>query len=175
LKILENYIPIISFFIIYNTHGIIAATLVSVAVSIIQIIYSYLFNKVENIQLVNFGFIFIFGSLTLILRDPFFIKLKISLVSWTFAGVLLINYLMGKKLILQRIVGDKITFPNHIWKNLTLAWGVFYLTQGFLNLFIMKYMSTQAWVNFKFFGIVLMTLAFIVCQSLLLSKYITKK
>ena len=45
-----------------------------------------------------------------------------------------------------------ITLPEPIWTRLCVAWGVFFLFLGTLNLWVAYNFSTDAWVNFKVWG-----------------------
>jgi intracellular septation protein len=46
---------------------------------------------------------------------------------------------------------------------------------GIANLWVANHYSTDAWVNFKLYGSVVLMLVFVVVQSLMLSKYIDKE
>jgi intracellular septation protein len=43
---------------------------------------------------------------------------------------------------------------------------------GFLNLYVVYNFDTETWVNFKLFGIIGLTLAFIVAQSFYIGRHL---
>jgi len=65
-----------------------------------------------------------------------------------------------------------VILPEAIWTRLAIAWGVFFLFMGTLNLWVAYHFSTEAWVNFKLFGGMGLILAFVLGQALWLSKYV---
>jgi intracellular septation protein len=62
--------------------------------------------------------------------------------------------------------------PERIWSRLCVAWGVFFLFAGALNLYVAFTYSTSVWVNFKVFGSLGLILAFVIAQSLWVSRYL---
>jgi intracellular septation protein len=59
-----------------------------------------------------------------------------------------------------------------VWQRLNLAWAAFFSVMGVVNLYVAYNFSTAAWVNFKLFGFTGLMLAFVIAQSLLLSKHV---
>jgi intracellular septation protein len=60
--------------------------------------------------------------------------------------------------------------PRRDWLRLNLAWVAFYAIMGAANLLVAFNASERTWVTFKVFGITAATLAFVVLQSLWLSR-----
>ena len=69
-------------------------------------------------------------------------------------------------------MGSNISLPSFAWKNLNIAWVVFFIAMGALNLFVAYTFSEEAWVNFKLFGMLGLTVIFIVLQGIYLSRHI---
>ena len=65
--------------------------------------------------------------------------------------------------------------PQRIWLRLNMAWVTFFVTVAGLNLYIAYQFSEQTWVNFKLFGMMGLTLLFLIMQMVVLSRYITIK
>jgi intracellular septation protein len=59
-----------------------------------------------------------------------------------------------------------------IWKRLNLAWASFFISVGFLNVYVMYHYQTDDWVYFKTFIAPALMLAFIVLQMAFLYKYV---
>lgn len=72
------------------------------------------------------------------------------------------------------MLGANITLPQPVWRRLNLGWVVFFLGLGGANLYVMSYFDRDTWVNFKLFGMLGLTLVFIVLQSIYLSRFMTE-
>jgi intracellular septation protein len=172
MKFLFDFFPIVLFFIAYKIHGIYVATAVAIAASFIQVgLYWFKHRKVENIHLVTLVLIAVFGGLTLALQDEAFIKWKPTVVNWLFGIVFLGSQFIGKKNLVERMMGSTITLPSFIWPRLNMAWSLFFIALGFANLYVMSYYDTDTWVDFKLFGMMGLTLAFLVVQGIYLARY----
>ena len=55
---------------------------------------------------------------------------------------------------------------------MAIAWGVFFLAKGVLNLWVAFHYSMDTWVTFKTFGSTGLILAFVLAQAVWLSRYI---
>jgi intracellular septation protein len=64
-----------------------------------------------------------------------------------------------------------IHLPDAVWTRLSILWIVFFIFSGAANLFVAYTFDTDTWVNFKLFGLMGMTLVFMVLQGLYLAKY----
>ena len=173
MKFLFDLFPIILFFIAYKIHGIFVATAVAIAASFLQVgLYWLKHHKVETIHIVTLVLIAVFGGLTLILQDETFIKWKPSVINWLFGAVFIGSQFIGKKTIVERMMGANISLPQFVWPKLNMAWAVFFIALGFANLYVMSYYDTDTWVNFKMFGMMGLTLAFLFAQGIYLTRYI---
>jgi intracellular septation protein len=65
-----------------------------------------------------------------------------------------------------------ISLPDNVWKRLNLLWASFFMSVGFINLYVMYNFSTDEWVTFKTFGVPGLLVIFIVAQMFFLYKYI---
>jgi intracellular septation protein len=65
-----------------------------------------------------------------------------------------------------------------VWNRVGLAWMLFFAAMGLLNLvmaFVVFKGNTGAWVSFKLFGFTGIFFAFVVAQTLMLSKHIQEQ
>jgi len=67
-------------------------------------------------------------------------------------------------------LSDKITLPTRVWKQLNMAWAIFFIFMGFLNIYVVYHYDTNAWVNFKLFGTLGLTLVFVIGQAFYMAK-----
>ena len=61
--------------------------------------------------------------------------------------------------------------PDPIWTRVSMAWVVFFATCGALNLYVAYSFDTDTWVNFKLFGMLGLTVVFVISQTLVLMKF----
>ncbi|HRN89829.1 septation protein A [Hyphomicrobium sp.] len=171
LKFLLELGPLVVFFIVnaradifWGTGCFVVATIVSLTASRI------LFGKIPVMPLVSGIFVVLFGSLTLYLQDELFIKLKPTIVNGIFASILFGGLLLGHSL-LKYLFGDVFALTAEGWRKLTFRWACFFVFLAMLNEVTWRLLSTDAWVSFKLFGIMPITMAFAISQVGLLKRY----
>ena len=173
MKFLADLFPVILFFTAYKVYDIYVATAVAIVASLIQVTYSHFrHSKVETMHWVTLGLLTLFGGLTLILQDPDFIKWKPTVVNWLFAAAFLGSHVFMERSLIQRMMDHAITLPKEIWSHLNIAWSSFFVGMGALNLYVAFNFSEDTWVNFKLFGLMGLTLIFVIAQGFYLAKYI---
>lgn len=173
MKLLFDFFPILAFFIAYKMYDIYVATAVAIVGSIIQVGYSWLqHRKVEKMHLITMLMIVVLGGATLLLQDETFIKWKPSVVNWAFGLAFIGSHFIGKKVIVQRMMESSVELPAHIWPRLNIAWAIFFILIGFVNLYVAYNYDTDTWVNFKMFGMIGLTILFIIGQAFFIGKYI---
>jgi len=91
---------------------------------------------------------------------------------WCFAAALFVSQIFFQKNLIRTMMEKQITLPDPAWQRLGLAWMAFFSLMGVLNLYVAFNFSTATWVNFKLFGGIGLMFAFVVAQSMMLSKYI---
>jgi len=173
-KLLFDCFPLILFFIAFRYADIYAATAVAMTASVAQIVWLKLNRTpVQTMHWVNLGIILVFGGATLLLQNEAFIKWKPTVLYWLFAGALLGGKLLGRNPI-QGVMGQQIKLPAAIWARLNLAWALFFLASGALNLFVAfsGHFSESQWVSFKVFGTTVLLVLFVVAQSIWLGRYL---
>lgn len=172
MKFLYDFFPILLFFIAYKIYGIYAATIVAMAASFIQVGGFWLkHRRFENMHLITLGLIIVLGGATLWLQDERFIKWKPTLVNWMFAIAFLGSQFIGKKPLVERMMGAAVQLPNEIWGRLNLIWIIFFTLMGLANLYVVYNYDTDTWVNFKLFGMMGLTFAFVIGQAFYLARY----
>lgn len=172
MKILVDFFPIVLFFAAYKLGDIYTATLAAVVGAVIQVAYTWFrYRKFENMHLISLALIVVFGGATWYLRDPTFIKWKPTVLNWLFGVVFLGSQFVGDQPVIQRMMGKQLELPARIWKRLNLAWVVFFFAIGATNLYVAFNYPESTWVNFKLFGMLGLTFAFVIAQSLYLSRH----
>jgi intracellular septation protein len=166
MKFLFDFFPIILFFAAYKLFDIYVATAVAIAASFIQVGIVWFKNKrIDNNHLVTLVILVLFGGATIILHNEMFIKWKPSVVNWIFAVAFLGSQFIGNKTIIERMMGSNITLPSPVWTRLNMGWVIFFIGLGIANLFVVYNFDTDTWVNFKLFGMMGLTVLFIIAQA----------
>lgn len=176
MQMLFEFLPIILFFIAFKLKGIFVATAVAMAASAIQVIYTYVrHHKVDKMQVATFFIIMILGGATLVLHDETFVKWKPTAVNWVFALVFLASQFIGRKTMVQRMMEKAISVPDAIWTRLNLAWVAFFIVSGAANIYVAYNYSDNTWVNFKLFGLMGLTILFVIAQTIYLYPHMPKE
>lgn len=175
MKFLSDLFPVILFFIAYKMYDFYVATAVIIVATIAQVGFNWFrHHKVEKMHLVTLLLVLLFGGLTLYLQDPLFLKWKPTVVNWLFAIVFLGSQFIGNKPLVERMMSKSVALSPPVWIWLNLAWTLFFVAMGVVNLYVAFNFSEAAWVNFKLFGMMGMTILFIILQAFYLAKFITE-
>ncbi|MBM6551293.1 septation protein A [Marinomonas ostreistagni] len=177
MKLLFDFLPIVVFFLVYkSTNDIILATAVLIPATLLQVSYTWWKHRqVEKMHMVSLALVVLLGGATVLAGDGDFIKWKPTVVNWLFAAVFLGSQFIGSRNIIQRMMGDKLELPHKVWRTLNLAWVGFFILSGAANLYVAFNFSEDIWVDFKLFGLLGMTLVFIVLQGIYLSSHLQNK
>lgn len=197
MKLLIDFLPIVIFFIVYkfapetielispllnaeqiqllvDMPAIVLATAVLIPATMLQILYTKISTgKVETMHLVTLALVVLMGGATVILQDKTFIQWKPTVVNWLFAVAFFGSQFIGNKTILERMMGQNLTLPSNAWQNLNYAWVAFFVFSGIANLYVAYNFSEDIWVNFKLFGLLGLTILFIIAQSFYLYRFMT--
>lgn len=173
MKQLFEFFPILLFFIAFKLYDIYVATAVVIVATILQVGYTWFrYRKVETMQWITLGLIIIMGGATILLHDEQFIKWKLSIIEWLFGLAFFGSQFIGKKPFVERMMSKSLTLPSFVWRRLNLFWGSFFMTVGFINVYVMFNYTTDQWVTFKTFGVPGLMVLFILVQMVFLYKYL---
>lgn len=189
MKQFIDFLPLLIFFIVYKIDprlislgghefefgGIFSATTVLIVTTVI--VYSLLYLKQKNLeknQLITLVAVLLFGSLTLAFHEEAYLKWKAPIVNWTFGLAFLASRFIGQKLLIRRMLDHAISLPDAIWTRLNTSWAIFFILLGTANLYVAFTFET-IWVDFKVFGSLGLTLAFVIIQFLFLARHIKQE
>jgi intracellular septation protein len=148
----------------------VATGLFMVATAVALIVSWLLTRTIPMMPLVSGAVVLVFGALTLWLQDDVFIKMKPTIVNTLFGVVLLGGLAFGKSL-LGYVFDAAFRLDAEGWRKLTLRWGVFFLFLAVANEIVWRNFSTDAWVAFKVWGIMPITLVFTLTQLPLIMRH----
>ena len=115
-----------------------------------------------------------FGALTIWFRDPTFIKMKPTIIYLSFASILIVG-LMRNRSLLQSLMGSTLALEERGWIVLTKRIIIFFISLAFLNELVWRYFGQDQWVNFKTFGMPILSLLFFAFQYRLFQKHLIDK
>jgi intracellular septation protein len=174
-KLLIEMGPLVAFFIGNWKAGIFWGTGIFMVATIVALTASWvLTRKIAMVPLVSAIFVAIFGLLTLWLHSELFIKVKVTLINALFGVVLLGGVAMGRS-YLKLVMGEAVKLTEQAWRTLSLRWGLFFLALAVLNEVVWRNFSTDAWVNFKVFGLLPITLVFALANAPFMSKHMIEE
>lgn len=173
MQLIADYFPLILFFLAFKWQGIMVATAVAIAASVVQIAWFKWKGKVSPIHWISLVIIAVFGGATLILQDEVFIKWKPTVLYGAFCTVLAVGKLAFGRDLIAYLLKD-IVLPPAIWTRVTWSWAAFFAAMAALNWYVAFHFPTETWVNFKVWGGIGLFFAFALAQGLLLARYITE-
>ncbi len=168
-----DYGPLVVFLAAYVLADLFVATAAIVVATVAALALSLAYTrKLPTLPLVTGILVVVFGGMTLWLNDPVFIKMKPTIVQLLFAAVLFGGLAVGRPL-LRPVLGMAMPWPmsERGWTLLTMRWAFFFLAMAALNELVWRTQSTDLWVTFKVFGIMVLTVIFAMAQLPLLQRY----
>ena len=169
-----EYGPIAIFFVAFNLADLFVATAAIMVATTLALALSYAVERrIPMMPLITAALVGIFGGLTLWLNDETFIKMKPTIIQAIFGSVLF-GGLLANRLFLKSLTGSVWHMTDKGWRILTVRFSVFFYLSAILNEVIWRTQSTDFWVNFKVFGLMGLTISFIVSQLPLLKRFSVK-
>jgi intracellular septation protein len=171
---LLEFTPLLAFMAGYYLRDLYFATgTLMVAMLALLALDWLLTRRIPRMHLLSTVLVLVFGSATLILRNPQFIQWKPTIFMWILSLAFLGSAFIGKEPLVQRFlrsaVGDQ-TLSRGLWLRLNTLWVVFYAVLGVANILVARNFSERTWVNFKVIGLTLTTLVFVLAQAFWLSR-----
>ena len=175
IKLAIELVPLVLFGITWALYGLKPATGVLMGASVLSVIAAwFLLGHVTPMLATTTGVVLFFGALTFAYDDTRFFKMKPTVVNLLFALVLGVGLMSGRPL-LKKLLGEALNLTAEGWRQLTIRWIAFFLVLAALNELVWRTQSEAIWVNFKLFGILPLTFAFMIAQVGLISRHSVAK
>lgn len=165
--------PILAFVVAYKLGGIYWATGTFMVAAPAALALAWVRDRrLRPLPIVTAVIVLVFGGLTLWLSDPRFIYIKPTLVTSLTALALFVGVALGKPL-LKPLLGSALELSDAGWRALSIRFAIFSLLLGGLNELVWRSFTPESehvWVWFKFLGIPLLTVAFMLTQTSVLRR-----
>ena len=171
LKPLTEYGPLVAFLVVYIAVDLFAATAALMATTVVAVALTLMLERrIPVMPVVTAAVVLLFGGLTLWLNDERYIKMKPTIVQAVFA-LILGGGLLFRRPLLKPLLQSAWQLTDKGWTILTGRFAVFFAVMAILNEIVWRNTSTDVWVNFKIFGILVLTFAFTAFQVPLITRH----
>jgi Intracellular septation protein A len=112
------------------------------------------------------------GGITVVLNNPFFIKIRSTIVN---SGVFLafsLSHFIGKKTIVERLLGDHISAPKNMLRRVNGSFALFVLFIALCNYYTAYYLTENQWMWFSYAGKPIIYLSYISATLYYLREYL---
>jgi intracellular septation protein len=175
MDFLIDLVPALPFLLVaFNLIDMFTATKLAMGAAVLQLLASRLrYGRIKRMHAITFAAILVFGSVTLLLDNDYYIKIKPTVLNWGFALVFLGAPLLFKKNLLRMMLGDKLSMPEFAWSRLNLLWVAYFFFIGAANLYVANNFSAEVWGKFRVFGMYGALLVFMVLQGFYVYRHMT--
>lgn len=170
-----NLLPLAAFGVAYHFGGIYVATAVLMGAMVLLVAVDYLWQRrVSPMHAYSTVLVLAFGTLTLVLHDPRFLKWKPTILMWSMALAFLASQWLGRMNLAQRMfeptLPENSALARGIWLRVNVAWTLALALLGVLNLWVARVASEATWVHFKIYGLTLILMLLSIAQALWLQR-----
>jgi intracellular septation protein len=171
MQTLVDFLPVLAFVLAYwLTKDFYFAILVIMVAVVIQLALTLLMKRsIPRLLLISSLLVVGLGGISLWLNNPLIFKWKPTVLYWLFAVLFLGSQFIGDKPMVQRLLQSMSKQPlqmaDHDWTSLNLMWAVFFFIAGTANIVVAYSFEEFIWVNFKLFGLIGLTLVFLILQG----------
>jgi intracellular septation protein len=176
MKALFDFLPVVAFAVTYwvTKDMKIAIQVIMIAIAI-QVALTWIIKReVSKMLLVSAALIFVLGGISLFLDNPIFFKWKPTGLYWLFAAALFGSHFIGDRPLVKRMLlsmsAEDLSMPDNAWTKLNIAWTLFFVFAGSANIYVAYNFPEATWVNFKLFGLLALTLVFMIGQAFWMHK-----
>jgi intracellular septation protein len=170
MQLLVDYIPLVVFILAYFYQDIFFATgMLMVAMPVVLVLQWLMTKKINKIYAASTVLVLVLGGATLAFKNPTFLYWKPTVLNWLIAIVFLGSQWIGDKTVVQRMLENAAELSADQWVRLNQIWVVFFSIVGGVNIYVAYNFSEAFWVKFKLFGMLGLTLIFVIIQSVWLT------
>lgn len=160
----------------YTFDGIFTATGVMMVATVVQVaLFWVLTRQLDKRLFWTAVAVMVFGGATLLLQNQLFIQWKPSVFNWAMALVFAGSNLIGKRNMLERLMGSQINLPRRIWVRTNWLWVVHFTVAGCLNLLVAYNYDEATWVSYKLYSSIGLTLVLMVLTAVFIGPHLKQQ
>ena len=190
VNLLVDYGPLLVFFLAYRYFkpsggdaglaevvAVTKGTAVFMVATVAALVISKLrLGKISPMLWLSTVLILGFGTLTVLLGDPFWIQVKPTAIYLLFAGVLFAGLARGKPMLRYLLEAAFEGLSNEGWLKLSRNWAFFFLFLAALNEVLRYFFNTangnfEVWLQAKLWGVTTLSFLFTFTQIPMLLKH----
>jgi intracellular septation protein len=164
-KLLSELGPLVAFFAgFFYGGGIQSATLYMLITSVICISLCYFIDgKVSKLSIISTSVLLASGTITLISGDSMYIKIKPTILYIIFS-IIFLTSAIKKNPFIKYALENIVRLKEKCWITLSYRAAGFFFLMAIINEIVWRNFSESAWVKFKVFGVIPITLILILLQ-----------
>ena len=172
MQAIFEFLPLVLFLLAYFFKDIYFALLVLMVAMPVGLAIKYLSTgKLDRMYFWSTVFLLVAGAATFYFRNPAFLYWKPTAFYWALALAFLVSNFVGDRPLVKRFFDMTGELPTSRlsqgqWTRLNLVWVAFFVGMGFLNIYVAYSFPEDFWVKFKVFGLMGLTIVFMVFQSI---------
>jgi intracellular septation protein len=175
MQVLIDFLPVVAFVVAYWLTDFQTAVVVIMVAMVLQVAITWLMTRTVNrMTLTSAALVVGLGGVSLLLKNDLVFKWKPTILNWAFAAVFLASQFIGERPVVQRLMQsmskEEMSLADRDWRNLNLMWVAFFMVSGAANLYVAYNFPEKVWVNFKLFGLLGLTLVFVLLQAAWLAR-----
>jgi intracellular septation protein len=176
MQLFVDYLPILAFVAayFYKTDFFFATMVIMAVMPLVLVLQRLIAGKFNRIYVASTALVLILGAATLYFRNSSFMIWKPTVLNWAIAVAFLGSQFIGEKPIVQRMMESAAELSAPQWAKLNLMWIIFFIVVGAVNLYVGYNYSEPVWVKFKLFGMLGLTILFVIVQTIWLTLVMNK-
>jgi len=172
VRLAIDFVPLVIFFTVNSLADIYWATGTFMAAMVVSMIVSrVVLREIPRMLWVNAAIVLVFGGLTIWLHNDLFIKIKPTILYTAFAVILFWGLLTGRPVLKMVLEAAYPAMKDEGWRLLTRNWAWFFLFMAVLNEIVWRSVSTDAWVTFKAWAVLPLSMIFAITQAPIMTRY----
>ena len=180
VKLLLEFLPLGLFLIAVDIEGIYVGSAVLAVTTLISMAVVWAIYRQMALMAIITGLTgIVAASATVLMVDPMWVKLKPTIVSAVFGGILAFGLIMGKPL-LRPLIGEDLNLTDQGWRVVTRRWMFYFFFVALLNEVVWRgteayyghgALADQVWATFKVVFLMPFTVVFAALMLPLLTRY----
>ena len=164
-KFLIEFGPLVAFLIGYKFGNIFTATVYMLVATVAGLTFSLIFSrKINKVMLISSLLVIVSAGLTILSGNSIFIKMKPTILYCIFAGIFFGSLFKGN-LTIKYVLGNTISLKEEKnWRALNIRFMLFFIFMAIINELVWRFFEESMWVRFKIFGVIPITLLFVLLQ-----------